>query len=349
MDETALLVDLVQAYSPSGHESEAVRVFTRIAESLGFRTEVDGIGNGIARIGSGRPQILFLGHIDTVEGELPVRVEGGIVYGRGTCDAKGALVAALLAASLHEGAGEIVVIAAVGEEKDSRGARYLIPRHSPDFLVVGEPSGAANVTVGYKGSLEVALTFEGGRAHLSAPSATTVEAALAVIPEIRGFCASRSGASPFTSLTAKVHAIHTVRMGGRELVEVRVNFRLPPSVKTEEILSFLEDGAVRYRVIDRSEAVEVDSKNPVVRALVAGIREQAGRPTLVRKSGSADMNLAVPVWGCPAAAYGPGDSHLDHTDEERQELEELRRSVLVMGRAFRTLCANSSPGPTSAE
>ncbi|HEV8595268.1 MAG TPA: acetyl-lysine deacetylase, partial [Thermoplasmata archaeon] len=81
MDETALLVDLAQAYSPSGHESEAVRVFTRIAESLGFRTEVDGIGNGIARIGSGRPQVLFLGHIDTVEGELPVRVEGGIVYG----------------------------------------------------------------------------------------------------------------------------------------------------------------------------------------------------------------------------------------------------------------------------
>ncbi|HEV8593985.1 MAG TPA: M20/M25/M40 family metallo-hydrolase, partial [Thermoplasmata archaeon] len=242
------------------------------------------------------------------------------------------------------------VIAAVGEEKDSRGARHLIPRHSPDFLLIGEPSGAANVTVGYKGSLEVALTFEGARAHLSAPSATTVEAALAVIPEIRGFCASRGGASPFTSLTAKVHAIHTVQMGGRELVEVRANFRLPPSVKTEEVLSFLEEGAVRYRVIDRSEAVEVDPKNPVVRALVAGIRGEGGHPTLVRRSGSADMNLAVPVWGCPAAAYGPGDSHLDHTDEERLELEELRRSFLVMTQAFRTLCVRTPPeGPPSAE
>jgi len=334
MDESARLVELVNAYSPSGHEADAVRVFTRIAESLGFRTEVDGIGNGIARIGSGRPQVLVLGHIDTVDGELPVRVEDGVVYGRGACDAKGPLLAALLAASRHEGAGEIVIVAAVGEEKDSRGARHMIPRHSPDFLIVAEPSGSEKVTVAYKGNLEVAIAFEGERAHLSAPAPTTVETALGAIPEIRGFCASRAGPTPFSSLTAKVHAIHTVRIGSREVVEVRVNFRVPTSVRTEELLKFLDDGGLSYRVTDRSEAVEVDSLNPVARALVAGIREAGGRPTFVRKSGSSDLNLAVPVWGCPAAAYGPGDAHLDHTDQEAISLDELRRSVEILSHAI---------------
>ena len=42
---------------------------------------------------------MFLGHIDTVEGELPVRTAGGRIYGRGACDAKGSLAAALVGAS----------------------------------------------------------------------------------------------------------------------------------------------------------------------------------------------------------------------------------------------------------
>src|SRR3989304_5619154 len=116
MDEVGVLLELVKAYSPTGHEEEGVRAFTQVAQSLGFATEVDGAGNGIARVGSGKPQILFLGHVDTVEGELPVRVEDGRVYGRGAVDAKGALAAALLAATEHKERGEIVVVASVGEE-----------------------------------------------------------------------------------------------------------------------------------------------------------------------------------------------------------------------------------------
>ena len=100
--------------------------------------------------------------------------------------------------------------------------------------------------------------------------------------------------------------------------------------------------AGKFRVVDRSESVEVDPKNPVVRALVAGIREVGERPTLRKKSGASDMNLAVPVWGCPAAAYGPGDAHLDHTDRESLPVEELRQAIRVLAGAFRRLCADVS-------
>src|SRR3989304_5427707 len=106
VDEADALVRLVRAYSPSGEGAEAVRGFTGLASSLGFRAGVGAVGSGIARIGAGPPQGAFLGHIDTVDGEIPVREDRGVVYGRGTCDAKGALVAALLAGTNPPGPGE---------------------------------------------------------------------------------------------------------------------------------------------------------------------------------------------------------------------------------------------------
>jgi len=345
MDEVEVLRTLLETYSPSGDEGAAVRAFLGAARSLGLSAHVDRAGNGIARVGVGRPKVMFLGHIDTVEGRLPVRLDGGRITGRGACDAKGALAAALVAASRHAGPGEVLVAAAVGEERDSRGARHLIPRHRPDFLIVGEPSGWSGVTIGYKGNLALLVRFEGERTHLSSPAPTTVENALAFLDRLREFVAERRDESGFRSLTMKVHSIHTRREGSSEHVEIGVNLRLPPGVATGEIVAFLEENGLagRTEVVDRSEAVEVDPRNVVVRALCAGIRREGAQPTLLRKLGTSDMNLAVPAWDCPAAAYGPGDSHLDHTDAESLEVEEFRRSIAVLEGAFTLLAAQPPP------
>jgi LysW-gamma-L-lysine carboxypeptidase len=339
MDEVGALVELLKAYSPSGSEERAAQAFATIAKSLGYTTELDGAGNPIARRGRGNPQVLFLGHIDTVDGEIPVSVEGGRIQGRGACDAKGPLVAALLAGARHEGPGEIVVIGAVGEEKDSRGARYLIPRMKPNYLIVGEPSKWDGVTIGYKGNLDLLFTFEGERTHLSSPSPTTLELALVSLYRLQAWGADYQDETAFKSLTHKVHTINTGRVGGREIVKVGVNVRLPPSVKVADAIAFLDstDLKGRYRVGDSSDAVEVDRTNEVVRSLMAGIRELGGQPTLFKKSGSADLNLAVPVWGCPAAAYGPGDAHLDHTEHESLDVGEFHNAIRVLERAFASL------------
>ena len=345
MDEVEVLRTLLREYSPSGHEAGAVRAFLQIARSLGFAAHVDRAGNGVARIGVGRPKLMFLGHIDTVEGELPIRVEGGRIAGRGACDAKGALAAALVAGSRHAGPGELLVVAAVGEERDSRGARHLIPRHRPDFLVIGEPSGWSGVTIGYKGNLSLVLRFEGERSHLSSPEGTTVETGLAFLDHLRAFVERRRDESGFRSLAMKVHSIHTVREGSAERVEVGVNLRLPPGVLSDDVIAFLAENGLagRSEIVDRSEAVEVDPRNVVVRALCAGIRREGAVPTLLRKLGTSDMNLAVPAWDCPAAAYGPGDSHLDHTDAESLDIEEFRRAVGVLQGAFTLLAAQPPP------
>src|SRR6266508_1982970 len=234
MDDLGILTALVEEYSPSGHEEGAVRRFVDVARSLGFAAHADAVGNGIARIGAGPPSIMFLGHIDTVEGRLPVRFDGDRLYGRGACDAKGALAAALSAAHRHEGTGEIVVVGAVGEARDSRGTRALLPHARLDFLIVGEPSGWDGVTIGYKGNLSLVLRVEGERAHLSSPAATTVETGLAFIERLREFCDAHAGPTPFRSLTMKTRSINTTQEGSEEHVEIGLNLRLPPGVDLDD-------------------------------------------------------------------------------------------------------------------
>ena len=345
MDDVEVLRALVEEYGPSGDEQRAVRRFTDVATAFGFDVRTDEVGNAIARIGRGSPRIVFLGHIDTVEGALPVRLEGGRLHGRGTCDAKGPLASALVAASRHSSAGEILVVGAVGEERDSRGTRHLVQHLArPDFLIVGEPSGWDSVTIGYKGNLSLIVRVQGERAHLASPEPTTVETGLGFLEELRRFCETKRRETPFDSLAMKVHSIRSDHEGGRETLEIGLNFRLPPGLAATEILSFLDrfSEPLSHEVLDESGAVQVASRNEVVRALCTGIREQGRRPTLLRKLGTSDMNLAVPAWQCPAAAYGPGDSHLDHTERENIAIADFLRGIEVLRVAFSRLATASS-------
>ncbi|HTW77376.1 MAG TPA: M20/M25/M40 family metallo-hydrolase [Thermoplasmata archaeon] len=341
MEPAEVLRRLVARYSPSGHEAAAVREFVRLARELGYATSVDRAGNGLARRGRGRPRIVYLGHIDTVEGRRPVRRHGGRVWGRGSVDAKGPLTAALLAGREFAGPGELTIVGAVGEEVDSAGARHLVAHRSADRVIVGEPSGWDGVTIGYKGELQLTATFRGRRTHYSSPAPTTTDLALAWAQAARGVAAARQTESLFASLTAKTVAVLTRRSGDLERADVTLDFRLPPGLSTAELLALLptEPGAPRLKVRIRVEPVEVDRANPTVAALSGGIRSLGARPTLWRKSGTSDLNVVVPAWRVPAAAYGPGESRLDHTARESLAEADLDRSIAVLREAFQRLAA----------
>ncbi|MGI0071391.1 MAG: M20/M25/M40 family metallo-hydrolase [Thermoplasmata archaeon] len=347
MDPADVLVRLVARYSPSGRERAAVREFCALARKLGYSTSVDRVGNGFARRGRGRPRLLFLGHIDTVEGRRPVRRRAGRVWGRGSVDAKGAIAAALLAGRDFVGPGELTVIAAVGEEVDSRGARHLVARRRPDRLIVGEPSGWDGITIGYKGELQFVATFRGRRTHYSSPVPTTTDLALDWTSAVRSFAAARHTESLFGSLTAKSVAVESRRRGDAETTRVTIDLRLPPGLSTAEVLRLLPDepGRPRLAIRIRAEPVEVGRGNPTVLALSEGIRALGARPTLWRKSGTSDLNVVVPAWRVPAAAYGPGDARLDHTARESLAETELERSVTVLRHAFARLAGAPAPTP----
>lgn len=339
------LRELVARYSPSGHEQEAVAYLVQRFAQLGYTQAYrDPAGNAVGVMGEGARQIVLLGHIDTVPGEIPVRVEklpeeGEVLFGRGTVDAKGPLAAftdAVAAVGPRPG-WQFVVIGAVDEERDSLGARFVAQQEAyrPAFAIIGEPSRWHRVTLGYKGSAWAQIRVTRSLAHTASQAESAAEAAVAawlrVQEAVAAFNADR--ASAFARLQPTLRGLASGGDGFTEWAELRVGCRLPLDVppadwyaRLREVLPDAEVQPQGYPI----PAYTSDRRNPLVRAFLQAIRAVGGRPGFVRKTGTADLNIVAPVWGCPAVAYGPGDSSLDHTPDEHLPLEEYRRAVAVL-------------------
>src|SRR5688572_5494118 len=190
--DRAAAVDLVRGLvaipSLSRHEAEAAHWLAEQMRSHGFdRAFVDDAGNAVGELGeaSAPRTIVLLGHIDTVPGNIPVRIEGDRLYGRGSVDAKGPLAAFVAAAARFGSAAaraagiRVVVIGAVEEEAaTSKGARFIASRFNgthdrvPDACIIGEPSHWNRVTLGYKGRLLLDLIADQPMAHTAGPDAS---------------------------------------------------------------------------------------------------------------------------------------------------------------------------------
>lgn len=355
-DAERVLFDLVSTASVSGDERGASEVFARHATRLGLDAHVDDVGSAIAHRGAGDAgtHIVLLGHIDTVPGEIPVRVEDGVLHGRGSVDAKGPLAAMLIAASrvgLRDGV-RITVVGAAGEETPtSPGARRIAPMFRPSACIIGEPSGWDGVTLGYKGRLLARAIARRENHHSAGAEGSACDEVLAwwarVLAHVARVNEGREGA--FASLRAGVRSMASTCDGLVQEAEIDAGFRLGISDEPEDLACLVRELAgegidVTFDGLER--ACMSDRNDPVVRALSGAIRAAGGRPRPKLKTGTSDMNVVGPIWGCPIAAYGPGDSTLDHTPEERLSLAEFRRSIEVLTRALAglidELCASAT-------
>lgn len=336
----ALLEALVRIPSPTGQEAAAVAFLQGQARGDGFRVTTDAAGNFIAEAGSGPRLLLFVGHVDTVPGDIPVRREGDTLWGRGSVDAKGPLVAAYCAARRHLGAGvRVRVVGAVGEEGDSRGAKALDRAERPDWIVVGEPSGVDGLTLGYKGILRGRLALRQPARHGGHLGAGAIEAFTDAWGEVRRELAFADG---FSTLQGRLDRIASRSDGLHDAVEADAQVRLPPGAAPEATAARIQAILQRHGVtLDVAEAVAphvADRRTPLVAAFLSSLRAAGLSPQLKHKTGTADFNLLAEWFpGVPMAAYGPGDSRLDHTPEERASLRELQQAVDVLDGVFARL------------
>lgn len=346
------LHDLVAMPSPTGHERDAVAWLQDQARSDGFRVRADAAGNFLAEAGRGDRLLLFAGHVDTVPGDIPVRVEDGVLWGRGSVDAKGSLAAAYLAARerLDDPDLRVLVAGLVDEEGASRGARMLDPGGRPDWIVVGEPSGADGITITYKGLVRGTARFARPAVHGGHPDPNGLDAAHAWWAQVRDGLDAGTG---FDAVQARLDGMDHDSNGLRDEATVHFQLRLPPAVAPGDAAKRLhaltgQAGAdVRLRLGEQVPAAQGDPRSPLVAAFRAAIREGGGRPRLLRKTGTADFNLLAQRYpSTPIAAYGPGDSSLDHAPDERLTLAELERSVAVWRRVLDRLAGQANPaGP----
>jgi len=337
---TDLLIDLVGIDSPSGEEERAVARLVDWMRAHGFDAHIDEAGNAVgARGPADAPHtLMLLGHIDTVPGAIPVRIKDGALYGRGSVDAKGSLCAfAAAAAGASPPDGWRVIVAGAVEEEapTSKGAHAIRERYRPDLCVIGEPSGADRITLGYKGHLLLDYTLTRPLVHTSRPEPSVAARGAAFWSAILDWTAAQNAgaARSFDEVAAHLRAINTDSDGLHETIRLTVGFRLPPRLAPEDVVAAvtpLAEPDATLHAYSTARAYLGEKNNPLVRGMLAAIRAGGGQPGFVLKGGTSDMNVVGAAWDCPIVAYGPGDSALDHTPDEHLPLDEYDAAVRTL-------------------
>ena len=350
-----LLKKSLEQYTPSRSEASLANMIKdKCVNELGFElVNIDNVGNVIATKGNGEPRILLCGHMDTVPGQIPVRIEDGFVYGRGASDAKGPLIAMLLAASeFPKQRGTIIFAGVVDEEGNATGVKQLVKSGlSADYAIFGEPSGIDNITIAYKGRLEIRLTCDvRTSAHASAPwlAKNSIEEIYdfwnAVKCEIDRVQIKNNRTDSISCSLTEISggSSHNVTP---QKCKITIDIRIPTFTRCEEVLSILDKvifnvastKGVRatYRIEDKTEPFEADYASPLVRALSLSILDvRRKHPILLRKTGTGDMNILGNAFNIPVITFGPGDPHSSHTSNERLSIKEYVSSIDVFNRAL---------------
>jgi LysW-gamma-L-lysine carboxypeptidase len=370
-----LLTNLLGIYSPSGKEEDIGNFLAGEMKKMGFQVGRDAIGNVIGVVGEGEPTIFLCGHMDTVAGHLPLRVEEGKIYARGAVDAKGPLAAMVMAAAeaakepAFKGKGKILIASVVEEEATSCGVKHLITQGiKADYALFGEPSGVENVTIGYKGQIQLKIVCRTETGHASTPwlYENALEKAYELWEQIKNasnYPSLDPSASPFNAVTACLVRV----AGGRATsvvpfeVEMNLDVRVPIQFSTAQVSDQIEKIIAKYRtanpkvsvnstIMDTVEPFEVDKASPLVHVLSSSIRKVLNKPaTLMRKTGTGDMNILGHAMNMPIVTYGPGDGHLDHTVDEHIDIAEYLQSIAVYKEAMLKLSElhNNKSCPTN--
>jgi acetylornithine deacetylase len=318
VDPVSLTRSLVDIDSTTGREGEVARWLSRYLQSLAYDvTELpvaDGRFNIYAHLES-PPVVVFSTHFDCVPPFFPSRAERGLVFGRGSCDAKGILAAQIAAAEALRADGEtrFALLFVAGEERGSDGAR-VANEHAPEgvrFLINGEPTdnrlGAAT-----RGILRVRLHADGRAAHSSFPELgeSAIDKLLDALMVLRGVML------PDDPLLGRTHYTVGLIEGG-----VAPNV-VSPHASAEVVFRTVGNSQAVHeaiRVVEGLVSIERILDVPAVRMHTVPGFETAVFPY------TTDVPLLT-RWGKPLLV-GPGSIHVAHTDDEHLAVDEMLAAV----------------------
>lgn len=351
IDPVIFLQELIAIESLSGQETAVAHYLVATMQQLGLTAHIDDAGNAVGicekldENDAITHEIVLLGHMDTVPGDIPVRIEDGKLYGRGSVDAKGPLATFVMATAQAElpAGTRVVVIGAVEEESaTSKGARHVVDQYQPDWCIIGEPSNWDAVTLGYKGRILIDYEYHQPMSHTAGSELGAAETGIAWYNrlsnyiEVYNFDESRL----FNQLLPSIRDIHTHSDGLTNSIFIKVGVRLPPRFEIDEFQADVEvwaqaDGAT-VRFYGHEEAFQSTRSTPLARAFSRALLQSGIKPRFKLKTGTSDMNVVGPVWQCPILAYGPGDSTLDHTPDEHVVIEDYLRAISVLKAVLET-------------
>jgi succinyl-diaminopimelate desuccinylase len=357
--------------NPGGTEELAVEVAAAILTDLGAQIRIvrseEGRPTVIARIGSGaRPHLAWNGHLDTVptgdpstwsSGPFDGEVVDGTLVGRGACDMKGPIAAAIgaIAAIRHAGvalAGTLELHLVADEEHAGvHGTRVLrdLGLLDQDAAIVGEPT-EMQIALAERGGAWVTAVAHGKAAHGSQPD-RGVNAILAM---------SRFLLRLSEVLPARVHPLvgaPTVNVamvtGGSapnvvpDRCEVEIDRRIVPGEDDpDEVLAPFHqlvrdlsaeqpDTNIEVSLRDWTEAAETTGGSTIAAIVRDAIAAETGAPPpFVGFTGITDARFYINDAEIPTVIAGPGSLSVAHTADESIGVDEMLTGARSYARMF---------------
>jgi len=301
--------------------------------------------NVVARTDLGLPtRLVMAGHLDTVpaNSNAEPRIDGDTLWGVGSADMKGGLAVMLtLAHEVVRPAMDVTWVFYSGEEIASvyNGLGHLF-RDRPDLVagdvaLLGEPTDAV-IEAGCQGSLRVAITLTGRRAHTARPwmGRNAIHRAGDLLTALAGYESRR----PVLDGCEFRESVEAVAIDGGvagnvvpDRVTITVNVRFAPDRTADEAEAELRALCSRvlepddeWKLLDVAPAAPPALTHPVLAAL----RDQ-GNLQVRAKLGWTDVARFAEA-GIPAANFGPGDPTLAHAPDERVERTSIETSYRVL-------------------
>ena len=327
-DVVTVTKSLVDIDSTTGREGDAVLWLATLLSGAGYEV-VEQIVEGNRRniyAALGKADVVMSTHLDCVPPFFPSRLEGDTLYGRGSCDAKGAVASQVAAAEKlrREGITNVGLLFVVGEERGSDGAHLAQQLASGSkYLINGEPTDN-RLGIATRGVLRINLRATGRAAHSSFPELG--ESAIDKL--IDALVALRLIELPNDALMGRTHYSVGVLSGG-----VAPNV-IPADAEAEICFRTVCDvPGLRASLQALTPLVHVDEVlevPPVTMPSVPGF-ETATFPY------TTDIPF-LSKWGTPLL-YGPGSIHVAHTDNEHVKSADLHRAVDDYARLAKHLLA----------
>ncbi len=366
---TKFLQDIIRIKSLSCGEKEVAERIAEEMRAVGFdEVRFDGLGNVIGRMGSGPRVIAMDAHIDTVDVGNPdnweidpfsAPVKDGMVYGRGTCDMKGAMASLVYGAKLVKelGLGDEVSLYVTGTvmEEDCDGLcwQYILREKvidpPPEVVIIAEPTNM-NIYRGHRGRMEMEVFVPGLSAHGSAPE-RGVNAVYKMAPLIleieqlnerlrddaflgKGTVTISEIRSTTPSLCAVADSctIHLDRrLTAGETIETAVaEIEALPSfaaVKAKvTVLEYAEKAytGLVYPTQKYYPTWVMDEDHPALKVAVKAYAEALGRDPKVDKWTFSTNGVAtMGMFGVPSFGLGPGNEQFAHAPTEHCPVEHL--------------------------
>jgi acetylornithine deacetylase len=266
-----------------------------------------------------------------------LRFEKEQIFGRGSCDTKGFLAAALVALG-RAGArpSEVSLVLTADEEIGCVGAKHLLAQRaiSPQHAIVGEPTSLQPIRAGKGyGLAEVIVT--GREAHSAFPElgVSAISRAARLIQRVEEFggqLQSERDASfspPFTTINiGKISggtAKNIVPGECRFLLEWRPIPSQEPELMADRVREIVAgDGSVELQRAERGFATSTESR------LLRVLERETSQPAGAVSFGTEAPQLAA--LGAETIVFGPGSMTVAHTHGEFVSIAQLERCSDVL-------------------